>query len=153
MDSFRKEIPAHEGGQETALKECRKVFFEGHGWVETPIYDREKLGAGFCGAGPLVVEEVTTATVVCPGQSLSVDRFGNDYLIVEPTVGGAGAIRSYLSMNDNQSFTASFGRNKWPAWGSAGGKDGSYNYFVFYDKDGTVSEPQGIVARRPMNCE
>lgn len=78
---FLKEIPAHEGGQEAALKECRKVFFEGDGWVETPIYDREKLGAGFCGAGPMVVEEVTTATVVCPGQSLRVDRFGN--LIIE----------------------------------------------------------------------
>ena len=54
-------------------------------------------------------------------------------------------------MNDNQTFTASFGRNKWPVWGAAGGKDGSINYFQFLDADGTVSEPMGIVARRVMN--
>ena len=54
-------------------------------------------------------------------------------------------------MNENQSFTASFGRNKWPVWGAAGGKDGSINYFQFHDADGTVSEPMGIVARRVMN--
>ena len=33
---------------------------------------------------PLVVEEPTTATIVCPGQRLSVDRYGN--LIVEMEV-------------------------------------------------------------------
>ena len=60
-------------------------------------------------------------------------------------------MRTYRSMNDNQTFTASFGRNKWPVWGAAGGKDGSINYFQFLDADGTVSEPMGIVARRVMN--
>lgn len=60
-------------------------------------------------------------------------------------------MRTYRSMNDNQSFTASFGRNKWPVWGTAGGKDGSRNYFEFHDADGTVSPPMGIVARRVMN--
>ncbi|MCR5370588.1 MAG: hydantoinase B/oxoprolinase family protein [Clostridium sp.] len=159
-----------------------------------PVFP-ESLGAGHL---------LSVCTVLMAGKH---QDFGNDYLIIEPTVGGwgacmghdgqvgqfcvgdgetynvpvemaeirygiripehslhcdgagagefrggAGAVRTYLSMNDNQSFTASFGRNKWPAWGAAGGKDGSYNYFVFHDKDGTVSEPQGIVARRPMNC-
>ena len=54
-------------------------------------------------------------------------------------------------MNEGQTFTASFGRNKWPVWGAAGGKDGSINYFQFIDADGTVGEPMGIVARRVMN--
>jgi N-methylhydantoinase A len=56
----------------------------GDGWVETPVYDRDKLGCGFEAKGPMVVEEPTTATVVCPGQSLRVDKFGN--LIVEMEV-------------------------------------------------------------------
>lgn len=32
--------------------------------------------------------------------------------------GGSGAVRVYRSMNENQTFTASFGRNKWPVWGA-----------------------------------
>ena len=55
------------------------------GWARgpLPIYDRAKLGAGAAAEGPLVVEEPTTATVVCPGQSLSVDRFGNLVVTME----------------------------------------------------------------------
>lgn len=79
-----QEIPAHEGDISTALKETRRVFFTGDGWLDTPIYDRSKLGCGAVAQGPLVVEEPTTATVVCPGQTLSVDRYGN--LIVEMEV-------------------------------------------------------------------
>lgn len=77
-------IPAHEGDISTALKETRRVFFAGDGWLDTPIYERSKLGAGASAQGPLVVEEPTTATVVCPGQTLSVDQYGN--LIVEMEV-------------------------------------------------------------------
>ena len=54
-------------------------------------------------------------------------------------------------MNDNQSFTASFGRNKWPVWGAAGGKDGSCNYFQFHDADGNASRAHGH--RRPAGDE
>lgn len=79
-----QEIPAHHGDISSALKETRRVFFSGDGWLETPIYDRSKLGHGATAQGPLVVEEPTTATVVCPGQTLSVDRYGN--LIVETEV-------------------------------------------------------------------
>ena len=79
-----QEIPAQEGDISAALKETRRVFFSGDGWLDTPIYDRSKLGCGASAQGPLVVEEPTTATVVCPGQRLSVDRYGN--LIVEMEV-------------------------------------------------------------------
>ena len=65
--------------------------------------------------------------------------------------GGSGAVRSYRAMTDGQLFTASFGRNKFPAWGAAGGKDGSYNYFEFHRADGSVEGPMGIVARKVMN--
>ena len=78
-----REIAPHEGDISSALKETRRVFFSGEGWLETPIYDRAKLGAGASAAGPLVVEEPTTATVVCPGQSLSVDKFGDLVVTME----------------------------------------------------------------------
>ena len=65
--------------------------------------------------------------------------------------GGSGAIRTYRTMTDGQLFTASFGRNKFPAWGTAGGKDGSYNYFEFHRENGEMEGPMGIVARKVMN--
>lgn len=65
--------------------------------------------------------------------------------------GGSGAVRAYRAMTDGQLFTASFGRNKFPAWGAAGGKDGSYNWFEFRNADGTTEGPMGITARHVMN--
>lgn len=65
--------------------------------------------------------------------------------------GGSGAVRAYRAMTDGQLFTASFGRNKFPAWGAAGGKDGSYNWFEFHNADGTTEGPMGITARRVLN--
>ena len=79
-----QEIAPQVGDVSEALLEQRPVFFSGDGWLNTPIYDRSKLGWGATAQGPLVVEESTTATVVCPGQTLSVDRYGN--LIVETEV-------------------------------------------------------------------
>ena len=65
--------------------------------------------------------------------------------------GGSGAVRTYYAMNDGEQFTASFGRYKYPAWGAAGGSDGSYNYFQFIDKEGNLSEPMGSIARKVLN--
>jgi N-methylhydantoinase B len=65
--------------------------------------------------------------------------------------GGSGCIRTYRAMSDGQMFTASFGRNKFPAWGAAHGNDGSYNYFEIHRADGTVSGPIGIAAAETLN--
>jgi N-methylhydantoinase A len=54
----------------------RPVLFE-EGWLEVPIYSREILGQGCCIMGPAVIEEAASATVVCAGQHLAVDPFGN----------------------------------------------------------------------------
>lgn len=69
---------------ETALKEMRKVYFTDDGWMDTPIYDRAKLGSGVKLGGPVIVEEAAASTVVARGQTLSVDRYGN--LIIETEV-------------------------------------------------------------------
>ena len=41
------------------------------------IVDREKLAAGECLSGPVIVEEWTSTTLVLPGQALDVDAYGN----------------------------------------------------------------------------
>lgn len=63
-------------GQE-ALKEVRPVLFEGEGWKDTKVYEREKLGAGATIAGPAIVEETTASTVIYAGQQVCVDEYGN----------------------------------------------------------------------------
>jgi N-methylhydantoinase A len=55
----------------------------GLGWLPTPRYDRSLLGAGAVVAGPAVLEQVDSTTVLGPGQQATVDRFGN--LIVTQT--------------------------------------------------------------------
>jgi N-methylhydantoinase A len=54
----------------------RPVYFQGHGLVDTPIYRRDDLPAGFTATGPLIVEEVSSTTVVHPGQRLEVGSTG-----------------------------------------------------------------------------
>ncbi|MBI2922363.1 MAG: hydantoinase/oxoprolinase family protein [Planctomycetes bacterium] len=60
-----------------ASKGRRRVFFAGAGWTEAAIYERSKLKAGNAVAGPAVVEEEISCTVVPPGTSLRVDALGN----------------------------------------------------------------------------
>jgi N-methylhydantoinase A len=50
-------------------------------WVDTPIFRRGDLKLGMTVAGPAIVEQSDTTTVVEPRMTLCVDRFHN--LIVE----------------------------------------------------------------------
>lgn len=74
-------LPCTSGHVEAARKGVRPVYFEDVGWVETALYERERLGPGMAIEGPAIVEEPTTATVLYPGQTLHVDPYGN--LIVD----------------------------------------------------------------------
>ena len=60
-----------------ALLETRSVYFEDRGRLETPIYDRAKLQSGNRLAGPALVEQYDSCTLVAPGWNAQVDRFGN----------------------------------------------------------------------------
>ncbi|HET7198630.1 MAG TPA: hydantoinase/oxoprolinase family protein, partial [Burkholderiales bacterium] len=53
-----------------------KVWF-GERWRESPVYARERLLAGNRIAGPALVEEHASTTVLQPGDRLTVDAFGN----------------------------------------------------------------------------
>ncbi len=76
---FFKPIPEHTGNPETSW---RQVYWgSAQGWLNTAIYRREQLGAGFTIKGPAIVEEFASTTVVLPGSSLTPDKLGN--LIME----------------------------------------------------------------------
>lgn len=61
-----------------AQKAVRSVYFaESDGYVECPIYDRYLLGPDCVLTGPAIVEEIDSTTVIHPGYSAQVDRFGN----------------------------------------------------------------------------
>lgn len=77
-------IKPQQGPIEDALKETRKVYFTDEGWLDTPIYEREKLGSGVILEGPVIVEETAASTVAAKGQRLTVDTYGN--LIIETEV-------------------------------------------------------------------
>lgn len=59
-----------------ARKAIREVYFAGE-WIETPIYERERLPIGETLRGPAVLEQGDTTTVVNPGLGCSIDEYGN----------------------------------------------------------------------------
>ena len=59
----------------------RPVYFTAEGFVPTGVFDRGRLKAGNRIAGPVLVEEYASTTVVPPGSSLEVDAHGN--LLIE----------------------------------------------------------------------
>ena len=65
-------------GSDGAVKETRDVYFaESSGLVPTPVFDRYQLGEGDLIAGPAIVEEVDSTTVIHPGTSATIDVVGN----------------------------------------------------------------------------
>jgi N-methylhydantoinase A len=73
----RPQIPqlAPRAAVTPARKGVRPVFFAG-GLHDTPVYDRAVLPPGQRLAGPAVIEEFGSTTVVFPGQHLAVDARG-----------------------------------------------------------------------------
>jgi N-methylhydantoinase A len=67
-----------------AHKGTRRVYFrEAGGMVDCALYDREKLSFDDGFRGPAIVEQMDTTTVVPPGASVKVDRFGSLLISVE----------------------------------------------------------------------
>jgi N-methylhydantoinase A len=79
-----REQPAASGDPKPAGR--RQVHFEETGgFADCPIYDRAGLGPGARLAGPAVVEQMDSTTVVHPGQVLVVDGWGNLLIAVGGT--------------------------------------------------------------------
>jgi N-methylhydantoinase A len=59
-----------------ALIETGKAYFDG-GWIDTPHYDRNKLGVGQRIQGPAIIRQYDTTTVLLPNHYAEVDTHGN----------------------------------------------------------------------------
>jgi N-methylhydantoinase A len=78
FEPARKQVVEGDGSQ--ALTGSRSVYFAGVGH-ETRQYERARLKPGDTFAGPAIIAEYSSATVLPPGDVLRVDTFGN--LIIE----------------------------------------------------------------------
>ncbi|MDP6884460.1 MAG: hydantoinase/oxoprolinase family protein, partial [Rhodospirillales bacterium] len=81
--------PPVVGGQATAEDPdaaqpgARQVYFqERQGFVECPVYDRNRVPCGVEIEGPAIFEQMDTTTVVLPGQAASHDDKGNLILTI-----------------------------------------------------------------------
>jgi N-methylhydantoinase A len=73
-----RELVVGDGDPSGAFVESRPIFFESSAdFVETPVYDRARLRADDALDGPAVIEEFDSTSLVLPGQSARIDRFGN----------------------------------------------------------------------------
>jgi N-methylhydantoinase A len=69
-----------------ALKGRRRAWFpETRGWTECPVYDRYTLAPGAHLAGPAIVEERESTSVLPPGTTATVDEYANLIATVDPT--------------------------------------------------------------------
>ena len=65
-----------------AVVDARRIYMPETGdFIETPVYDRERLRTGNRLDGPAVIEQMDSTTFVLPGQSATVDPYHN--LIIE----------------------------------------------------------------------
>lgn len=68
-------------GEQIAPKATRSVYFhENRSYVETPIFERGALKAGFKAAGPLIIEDASSSLVV--GPKGLVEQVGSGNLII-----------------------------------------------------------------------
>jgi N-methylhydantoinase A len=71
-----REVKQAKAIPNSTLKPRRKAYLGGD-FVECQIYDRYQLLCGNIIDGPAIIEEPLHTTVVMPGQTLNVDKFGN----------------------------------------------------------------------------
>ena len=72
--------PVEPGDGYAALAGSRTVYFDGSPH-DTRLYERDALRAGDTFAGPAIISEYSSATILPPGDVLRVDTFGN--LVIE----------------------------------------------------------------------
>ena len=85
-----KSIAERQIGQTgMSLEECKiiesRFYYEGD-WYDANIYDRNKLNFGLDVAGPAIVVEMDSTTVILPGFVATVDAIGN--LLINPVKRG-----------------------------------------------------------------
>jgi N-methylhydantoinase A/oxoprolinase/acetone carboxylase beta subunit len=73
-------------GRDGGLKSRRRAWFpETGGWTECPVYDRYALAPGAQLAGPAIVEERESTSVLPPWTTATVDEYASLIVTVERT--------------------------------------------------------------------
>ena len=76
-----REITANLSESDDGKKPPRPVYFaENGGYVQCQRFDRYQLRSGQVISGPAIIEEIDSTTVIHPGYSGEVDRYGNLFL-------------------------------------------------------------------------
>jgi N-methylhydantoinase A len=73
------DIESAADGAQSARAGTRRAYFPAAGEAPAgvPVYSRDKLRAGHHFSGPAIVEQYDSTTIICPGQAVMVDRYGN----------------------------------------------------------------------------
>jgi N-methylhydantoinase A len=79
LESFRPK--AKSVGKPVATT---KTYFDAVGWVDCPVFQREMLSSGQAFAGPAIIVETGSTTVVWPQDKVEVDGYGNIIIQVAP---------------------------------------------------------------------
>lgn len=74
------ELPVTGAGPADAVKGRREVDYAMEGVHTATIYDAEKLEPGMTFEGPAIVEDPGTTTVIHPGNTVSIDAYGNTHI-------------------------------------------------------------------------
>ena len=72
-----------DGDASAEIGKRRVHFGSNGGWLEATVYDRSKLSQGDAIAGPAIVEEMSSTSVIPPTYRITVDKIGN--LVLEPS--------------------------------------------------------------------
>jgi len=68
---------------DTTITGTKEIYLSGS-YRQVPVYDRQHTGAGWTVAGPALITQPDTTTLVWPGSRARGDRWGN--LIIETGV-------------------------------------------------------------------
>ena len=79
------------GALNQAQIEKRKVWFADSGYLVTPVYDRDRLPRDARIAGPAIVEQMDTTTVLPPKSRAKLDRHGYLHIEIGPVAAGRSA--------------------------------------------------------------
>ena len=84
-------------GATGAVKGKRRVWFDG-GWTEATVYDRYALRSGDSVAGPAIVEERESTTVIPPGDCATVDATLNLRIAIAAAAGSGDVVTPDMPM-------------------------------------------------------
>ena len=67
--------PLSAADASAAVKGQRQVYFDGVGWIDTSVFDRELLVPGMEIEGPAIIEEREATCVIHPGDRAHIDAY------------------------------------------------------------------------------